>query len=114
MPLFTVPEVSMQKRLTWNIASLTFGTQDPVQGLGIGRKQGFRLWSLVNESLMQVLQAPHQAQTTFPSLLQAHLIETLANKTGLPLDLLAWMADFLFNHFPLLQEAPDFKVSPWA
>lgn len=114
MPLLTVPKVSMQERLTLDMAVLPSGAQDPVQGLCIRRKQGHDPWSLITESCVQVLQGPHQVQTAFPALLQAHLIEALADSTVLLLHLLAWVVDFLFHHFPLLQEDPDFKVSPGA
>lgn len=104
----------MQKRLTCNSASLTFGVQDPLQIVCIRRKQGYNPWSLSTESRVQILQGPHQVQTALVVLEQAPLIETLANKTALLLDLLAWVANCPFNHFPLLQEDLDFRVSPWA
>lgn len=63
---------------------------------------------------MQILQGPHQVQTALFVLEQAPLIETLANKTALLLDLLTWVANCPFHHFPLLQEDLDFRVSPWA
>lgn len=63
---------------------------------------------------MQILQGPHQVQTALDVLEQASMIETLANKTALLLDLLAWVANFPFNHLPLLQEDLDFRVGPWA
>lgn len=104
----------MQKRLTWDRASLTFVAQDPVEALCIRRKQGYRPWALITESPVQILQAQHQVQTAVPALVQAHLMETLENSTGLLLDLLTWVAEVLFNHFPLLQEDSDFKVCPRA
>lgn len=113
-PLVTLPKESVQKRLTWDGASLTFVAQDPVEALCIRRKQGYSPWALMTESPVQVLQAQHQVQTAVPALVQAHLMETLENSAGLLLDLLAWVAEVLFNHFPLLQEDPDFKVCPRA
>ena len=112
VPLFTVPKESMQKRLTWDRASLTFVAQDPVESFCIRRKQGDGPWSLVTESPVQILQAQHQVQTAFEGLAQAHLMETLENCAGRLLHLLAWVAEF--NCFPLLQEDPDFKVCPRA
>lgn len=106
--------MSMQERLTWDMAALPFGAQDPVQGLCIRREQGHDPRSLITESRVQILQGPHQVQTAFPALLQAHLMETLPDSTVLLLHLLAWVADLLFHHLPLLQEDPDFQVSPGA
>lgn len=63
---------------------------------------------------MQILQGPHQVRTALVVLDQAPLIETLANKAALHLDLLTWVANCPFNPFPLLQEELDFTVSPWA
>lgn len=40
------------------------------------------------------------------------MIEALAKKLGLLVDLPAWLAHFLFDYFPLLQEDPDFRVGP--
>lgn len=113
LPL-TEPQVSVLKRLTWNMASLTFGVEDPFQIISIRRKQGYSPWSLSTESGVQILQGPHQVQTALDVLEQASMIETLANKTALLLDLLAWVAKFPFNHLPLLQEDLDFRVGPWA
>ena len=113
LPL-TEPQVSVQKRLTWNMASLTFGVEDPFQIISIRRKQGYSPWSLSTESGVQILHGPHQVQTALDVLEQASMIETLANKTALLLDLLAWVANFPFNHLPLLQEDLDFRVGPWA
>jgi hypothetical protein len=62
---------------------------------------------------VQILQSPHQVQTYLDVLDQDPLIETLPNKTAL-LDLLAWVANCPFNHFPLLQVDLDFRVSPWT
>lgn len=113
LPL-TEPQVSVLKRLTWNMASLTFGVEDPFQIISIRRKQGYSPWSLSTESGVQILHGPHQVQTALDVLEQASMIETLANKTALLLDLLAWVAKFPFNHLPLLQEDLDFRVGPWA
>lgn len=63
---------------------------------------------------MQVLHVQHQLKTAIPALPQTPLIEALAKRLGLLLDLLAWVPDFILNHFPLLQEDPDFTLSPWA
>jgi hypothetical protein len=51
-------------------------------------------------------------ETAFPALLQAPMIEALTKKLGLLVNLVACVAHFLFNYFPLLQEDPDFRVGP--
>jgi hypothetical protein len=58
MLLSREPENGTQNRLTWDMASLGAGAQDLVQGLGIRRKQGFNPWSLITESLVQIMQLP--------------------------------------------------------
>ena len=63
---------------------------------------------------MQVLQTQHQVETTLPGRAQAQLVESLAEKTGLFIDLLAWVTDLLFNYFPLQQEDPDLRIRPRA
>ena len=55
----------IQKTLTSGAA------QDPVQGLGIRRKQGYGLWSPTAEFSVQTLQGQHQEDTAFPALLHA-------------------------------------------
>jgi hypothetical protein len=50
-------------------------------------------------------------ETAFPALLQVPMIEALTKKLGL-VNLVACVAHFLFNYFPLLLEDPDFRVGP--
>lgn len=99
--------MSLQKGLTWEVAFLGSGAQDPVQGLCIRRKQGIGPGSLGTQTPVKVLQSQQQVETVLPGLPQAPLVESLAEKPGLFVDLPAWLADFLFNFFPLQQEEPD-------
>ena len=114
MPHSSGHQVSLQKGLTWEVAFLLSVAQDPVQGLCIRRKQGVSPWSLVTQTPVQVLQSQQQVETVLPRLSQAPLVESLAEKPGLFVDLLAWVTDFLFNYFPLQQEDPDLRVRPRA
>ena len=99
----------IQKRLTW------WSAQDPIQGLGVRRKQGNGLQSLMTEYPVQILQGQQQVQTTLPALLQVPpLIDLLVNCPALLQDLPAWVSHSPFNSFPLMQKDPDFRVSPWA
>lgn len=107
-------QVSLQKGLTWEVAFLGSGAQDPVQGLCIRRKQGFNPWSLITQNPVQVLQSQQQVETLLPRLPQTPLVESLAEKPGLFVDLPAWVADFPFNYFPLQQEDPDLSIRPQA
>ena len=98
----------IQKRLTWGVA------QDPVQGLGIMRKQGLSFCSPMTECPVKSLQGIQQDDTTFPALLYTPpLIESLANRPALLQDLPAWVSHSLFNSFPHIQEDPHIRVSPW-
>ena len=99
--------MSLQKGLSWEVAFLGSGAQDPAQGLCIRRKQGVSPGSLVTQTPVKALQSQQQVETVLPGLPQAPLVESLAEKPGLFVDLLAWVADFLFNSFPLQQEEPD-------
>ena len=105
---------TIPKRLTWERAALGSVAQDPVQGLSIRRKQGFDPWSLHTQCPVQILKAKKQVETALPCLLQAPLIESLAQSPALLIYLPAWVAHFLFYYFPLLQEHPDVSVGPSA
>ena len=68
----------------------------------------------MTECPVKSLQGIQQDDTTFPALLYTPpLIESLANRPALLQDLPAWVSHSLFNYYPLLQEDPDFRVSPW-
>lgn len=88
--------------------------QDLVQVPCIRRKQGVRPWLLTTESFMQVLHLQHEMKAAFPALPQTPLREAHAKELGLLEHFLAWVPHFMFHHFPLLQEDPDFRLKPWA
>lgn len=104
----------LHKRLTWDMASLGAVAQDLEQVPCIRRKQGVRPWPLMTEGFMQVLHLQHQIKAALPALPQTPLREAPSKGLGLLEHFLAWVPHVIFHHFPLLQEHPDFRLSPWA
>ena len=96
------------------MASLGPVAQDLVQVPCIRGKQGVRPCPLVTESFIQVLHLQHQVKAALPALPQTPLREAPAKGLGLLEHFLAWLPHFIFHHFPLLQEDPDFRLNPWA
>lgn len=96
------------------MASLGSLAQDPIQVACIRRKQGIRPFTLITKGFVQVHHLQHQVKAALPALPQTSLIEAPTKRPNLLLQFLAWMPNFIFNNFPLLQEDPDFIFNPWA
>ena len=105
----------LHKRLTWHIASLGSGVaQDLVQDPFISRIQAVSPGPLVTKTCVQVLHLHHHIKAAILALPQTPIREASAKGLGLRMHLIAWVSEFIFNHCPLLQQDPDFILSPRA